>query len=536
MKLRNVSATQVETHTACPRAWHFGWVRGFKTPPTEAMQRGTHIHSGAEHARKRSMELIDTVDFTTEDAIAKTLPANDYAPYVRSMAPYLALGEEKVLVEQKIVLPTGPGLPPWLGYIDLLDDSRTLSPYLRITDHKTTSDFRYAKTPDELANNIQVVSYARYVFENGHDEDLIQVGHLYVKTQPKVPKEPKVLPVFTEIDRPQVDRVWARDLTVVEQMVRDAEVTNTDLLPATGTTNGQCKKYGGCPHRQRCGLSPESGFGKPKGTGTMSSDFLKRLQAAKGGAAAPAPAATPAAAPGAPAAAPKTAAAIAKAATPGKPATGVLPPDAPPRATAPKKAAAPPPVVEDDIEEGAEPTGAAEIAEAARAAAPSPALAAAKARAAAARAEAEALEAVAVADAAALEAAAARAIAPPAKKTRGPGKANGAAATNGHATGFELFIDCMPIKNNDGIDTTLFEDWINPIYLTLNDEVMQAKSLPDFRLLPFAEEKVMLTLAINDLVARNMPASLVVNSSAPGAKDALAVLIPHAKKITRGLR
>ena len=476
MKLKNVSATQVDTYTACPRAWHFGWPRGFKTPPTAAMQRGTHIHSAAEFTVKHN----------------GTLPTNQYAPYAEAMLPFLPIGQPKVLVEQPIRLETGPGLPPWIGYIDLLDDSRTLSPYLRITDHKTSSDFRYAKTPAELAENTQVISYAKYVFDSGHDEELVQVGHLYVHTKgDALPKRslPKVLPVFTEVGRAQVEQVWARDLGTIEEMVRAAEVENTDLLEPRGTSNGQCQKYGGCPHRARCGISasPKIGTKREKEPGTMSNNFLARMQAAAA-----------AKAGGTPSEAASVPQAVAKPVTPppaapqaAKPATGVLPPDAPSRTTPIKAKVAP-------------------------------------------------VEAPAVdprqeiidkwPDADAEQAAAAPA---PAKRPIGRPRKEKALTSD---QGFVLFIDCMPVKDTGGDTTTMFEDWINPIRLTLNDEAMKAKNLPDYRLLPFAEEKALFAIAVNEQVGGGMPAALIVNSSSPGARDALDVLIPHARLVVRGLR
>lgn len=458
MKLKNTSATQVETWTACPRAWHFQWVRGFKEPPTASMQRGTHIHAAAEFAQKNGGKL----------------PDNEWAAYARSMLPHLPIGKDKVLVEHMFTIPTGKGLPPWLGYIDLVDDSRTFTPHLRIYDYKTTSDFRYAKTPQELSENSQVSSYAKWAYENGHDEEFVQVGHLYILTAKKTPKTPRVLPVLVDIDQPQVETVWARDLVKIEDMVHAAEIANTEKLEPKGTSNGQCKKYGGCPHRSRCGITQETGFGfgKAKEAGTMSNDFLKRLQekkAATNGANAHGPVSNVSSLPKVSAKAP----------------TGVLPPDAAPRTTPVKTKA---PAVEAEIDH-AEPQGVAEVAAAAVT-----------------------------------------------KRPVGRPRKEKTAAASGD--GFALYIDCMPVKDvSADLEPTLFEDWVNPIRLSLNDETMKAKNLPDYRLLPFSEEKALFGLALNEKIGGgNMPPALIFNSSSPGARDALDVLIPHAKFVVRGLR
>jgi len=102
---------------------------------------------------------------------------------------------------------------------------------------------------------------------------------------------------------------------------------------------------------------------------------------------------------------------------------------------------------------------------------------------------------------------------------------------------FALYIDCMPTKDLDAeMEPTLFEDWVQPLVMTLNEEAMKASNLPDYRLLPFSQEKVALSLAINEAITKSMPSAIVILSSSPTAKDALGVLIPHARQVVRGLR
>jgi hypothetical protein len=364
------------------------------------------------------------------------------------MLPYMPIGQERVLTEHKFLLPTANGLPPWLGYIDLLDDSRTLTEFLRVLDYKSLSDFRYAKTPEELRKNTQVVCYARAVFEGGHDEEYVQVGHLYIKTAKKTPRKPKCLLRTVEVTREEVNAVWEKDLEIVSLCVEAAQETNADRLPAPDDP-GACNMYGGCPHRARCGLTHAAplarAFGNRKKNGKgndMADSFLEKMRKAKG-VSTPAPASEPA--------------------SEAEGNKGVLASDATGRTT-PVETSAPEP----------EPAKT--------------------------------------------------------KKTR----KTRTKKTNG--TGFALYIDCMPTKDVDSnIDPTLFEDWINPICMSLNESVQKEKSLPDYRLLPYAEEKAMFALAVKEGLSE-MPETMVINSSTPGAKDAMGVLIPHATKVVRALR
>jgi hypothetical protein len=433
----------VTTFAQCPRAWHFRWVRGFKEPPSLAQQRGNHVHKGAEHTLNNRGDILD----------------NEWGRYVESMVPHLPIGQKDILVEKKIWIDTAPGLPRWLGYIDLIDNSRTISEYLRITDHKTTSNFRYAKTPKELLEDTQLMSYARWCFVTGFEEEFIEVGHLYIKTAKKTPKKPKVKPVYITVDQGHVASIWERDLVLVEEMVRAAEIENTDLLEAKGTETGYCKKYRGCPHRSRCGLQGSvslfgNGKGNGKGTEIMTS-FLQRMKDKK-----------------------------AKANGATKPPTGVLASDAASRTTEP-----------DTEPEESEPTAA----EQKKAAAAAKKKAAADKKAAAAKKKAAAAK----------------------KKAAAPA-----------VEGFTLYINCAPVKDNSAeFSPTLFEDWLSPIVMELNETVSE-KGLSDYRHLPYAEEKALFAVAVNESL-KEMPPQMIVNSGTPGAKDALAVLIPHASLVVR---
>lgn len=92
-----------------------------------------------------------------------------------------------------------------------------------------------------------------------------------------------------------------------------------------------------------------------------------------------------------------------------------------------------------------------------------------------------------------------------------------------------LFIDCMPVKGM-GANVILFEDWVGAIATDL----AKTKQVEDYRLLPFGTGKGELAIAI-----RNAPVPsgiMIVNKMAPGADEALGVLIPKASIVVRGLK
>lgn len=293
-KWTQTSASQHSAFQRCQRYWYFGWIDKIKGPTTPAMQRGTDIHDEVEHYLKNG--AVRTSKRYTEKKL-------DYAPYVNALIPHLPEPlHPDLIVEQRIQLECGPGLPWWLGFIDIGFSGYKI---LQIRDLKSTSDFRYAKTEKELLENIQLMSYAKWVYEQGHTGP-IDLGHIYIKTEKKIVRpKPKTKVVAIEVSQGHVEDVWNREMATVAEMVDAACVSSAHDLPPTTSA---CGMYGGCPHREQCGITPEmtlSSLFKPKQKegNNMGNKFLEKMRA--------------------------------KAATKD---TGIVPPDAPSRETSPEEA------------------------------------------------------------------------------------------------------------------------------------------------------------------------------------------------------
>lgn len=315
MILRNFSATQINDFNRCQRYWHFRAVDRIVVSKTPAQQRGIDIHEDKEHYLR-----------------AGEIRESQYRRYIEWLAEiYPKPGSEQMLIEEKFVLDTPFGIP-FILYMDLGLPDR--DPPL-ITDLKTTSDFRYAKTKSELKGDTQMASYSRAFFELAPSLQEVGIGHVYLKVEKKVPKRPRksrVLPVFTTIDRHEAQLVWERDMGVCGQMIEAATVAAGDGLALPPNTNS-CSMFGGCPYQKKCGISilETSNLFKKKGT-NQKMGFMNRIKESTGKTPAPSNGQT---APAAPAAAPPTSAAEAKAK-----AKGILPEDAPPQETSDEEAAA----------------------------------------------------------------------------------------------------------------------------------------------------------------------------------------------------
>lgn len=278
--LKNFSATQIEAFKNCQRLWYFGSIEKDRRPPTPAQRRGSDIH-----------KLLENYLYT-----GNIQPhGQGYHRYIEWLVPHLPERTESLAIEQEIRLDVETGLPLPIntgklppdmfikGFIDLGVWSR-LPPL--IGDLKTTSDFRYAKTPAELRINTQLNIYTRWVLGIEPGLDKVKVGHWYLKvskTVPKTTRSKKVLPVFTEITRTANQECWERDLGVMREMEKAGYADSAQELPPN---INHCPAYGGCQYKDRCGVDVQKSlFTKPETSSKKGSimGFLDKVKATTGG-------------------------------------------------------------------------------------------------------------------------------------------------------------------------------------------------------------------------------------------------------------
>jgi len=218
------SPSQETTARACIRAWHFERVGGFREPKSASQLYGTEIH--------KQLEDVITKGLAPKDprAIAAMSNLDLHAPW-------------RVESEYKLPLYSIDGVRrEWWGAIDML----RLDP-LTIIDHKTTSDLKYAKTEYELAQDGQLLSYAKIALDMRPEVDLVRIGHHSIQTKGAV----KSKLITVEVDRAQVEARWEKSIGMflTLDVARGVDVHS---LPREGEKTGHCEAYRGCPHRERC--------------------------------------------------------------------------------------------------------------------------------------------------------------------------------------------------------------------------------------------------------------------------------------------
>lgn len=475
--MKNVSATQISAFQDCARKWYLRYVKGIETLKTNQQVLGSGIHKALELYLKTGKILDD-----------------EFKSYVEAAVPYLPAPSKDNLIELEFFLPTFDGGPKWHGFIDLLIDEDVPV----VHDHKTTSDFRYAKTPAEMERDTQLCSYAKYVQSTqikhlGSPTNVI--GRLlYLHTRRKTLEKRSML-VETTLTPTTVNAIWKRDLEIVRQMVVVREAASVEDLPPTTSS---CMKYGGCAYRTQCGLAIETNPGRKRAM-DMSS-FLERMKAQQ----------TATSGNG-------TAAVI-----PGQAGIPqIVPPDAasPITTTTATQATTEPtkrgrPQLTDAEKEVNKKKRAAErMLEKARKAQE-------EAEAAAAAATAPANPPVQIEQTPAASESAPESTPTPTQTSTPNGK------------GFSLYIDCYPVKGGDQTRAVvLFDDWITSVVHDINSEV----EVLDYRLLGFAQEKLALQAGLEKHI-ETVPPVLIVSTTSSIAKDALQTLIPHAREVVRAMR
>lgn len=222
---QHASASQVTTFARCERRWHFQSIQRIQTPSTDAQALGTAIHAELE---KYTLEGVPPTHGSAQLALGHLPPPR--APNVLA---------ERELESPELFL----GGVRFKGFIDLLDVRDELHPH--ILDFKTTSDFRYAKSSEELSNNPQLLIYAAWALECVPEIEMFTLSHLYLKSK----GTPAARLVQAKVKGSDVMPALAPVVANVERMKVAALAEKAeDLTPNWDA----CHDFGGCPFRDRC--------------------------------------------------------------------------------------------------------------------------------------------------------------------------------------------------------------------------------------------------------------------------------------------
>jgi hypothetical protein len=263
-----VSASQISAFEDCQRKWAWRTIAKISSPPTKAAALGTEVDSEQLQPYLRDGREFD---YTRESG------------YIAASAlAYLPPPQSKgLVVQKKFIMPS----PSWakrafayLGYKDLWLPVSSVLPGIKapetcqahedcrdhpelgracagsidipaVVDFKTTSDLKWAKDEEALRTDPQAVIYAmNALFET--EAPAVDLVWIYMRTRGARKAQRTHLRVYRE--------EVAERFAVVDRV--GLQIANTRAVctdPLTLPPNPDaCSKYGGCPYRDKCNLSP----------------------------------------------------------------------------------------------------------------------------------------------------------------------------------------------------------------------------------------------------------------------------------------
>ncbi len=275
VSIRPVSPSQIATWYECQRKWAWRHIAKIVLPPHKSAAQGTDTHSqleeylggGALDWSRPSAYFADSALPLLPPPLSKGMQLEHHFTF-QSAGGYIYHGYMDVVGPDSSIF---PGISSLLaeGNLDLI-------PF--VSDHKTTSNFTYAKTEADLRTDPQGVIYAKAVFSmypSAMQADLIWT---YMATK----GARKAKRVHLRVLRGDVEKEFERiELAAAEIAATHLASTNPLDLPATLSA---CGGYGGCPYRANCTdlstLNPE-GKKMSESTQSMFDALTQKLPAAE---------------------------------------------------------------------------------------------------------------------------------------------------------------------------------------------------------------------------------------------------------------
>ncbi len=242
------SPSQFATWLDCPRKWAFSRVLPGK--PNRFAELGTRVHASLEAWLRDGVELPDTV----EGAIAMSGLPHLPEPGTAIVESGFSFDRDAWIAHgfRDFVVPNDYGAVPVVG------------------DHKTTTDLKWAKTPEDLAQDPQGTIYAASaMIEFG--ADVVDLLWVYYQTREPYRSKPVRLRIYEDEVARRLEEFDAIALEM--QDVSDAPIKEIKY-------NGNaCDKYGGCPYVVECGLTSAERFGSIMIQSTLKEKLDERMKA-----------------------------------------------------------------------------------------------------------------------------------------------------------------------------------------------------------------------------------------------------------------
>ena len=223
------SVSQFKKADMCERQyWYEYGPLKRKSPPTPNQQLGTDVHDVLENHIRHQTPL-------PESRVGRIASAG--LKHLKDLG--------SIEAERDILIPMGDDGHTIICRVDM---TGLQEPY--IGDHKTTKDFKWAKSVYEVRNDVQLLTYAYAAYHETKPAD-VTVELIYYKTV-GLPVSMKVSAVVPWSD---IERNW-HELT--SKLPRLVEIRSDLTGESIVGNSAACGNYGGCYHADVCPFSPKA--------------------------------------------------------------------------------------------------------------------------------------------------------------------------------------------------------------------------------------------------------------------------------------
>lgn len=248
------SPTEIDTFELCNRKWAWRHLAKIYPPPNKSAQIGLDNHDELE-------SYIKDKEAPQSDIL---IPALEHFP----------LPGDNVVAERWIgveIVVEGETFA-FHGKIDVTDSNTKVPEFY---DLKTTGDFKWAKTTEDLEGDSQSTIYGLAILIEA-DADLVKAKWVYARTN----KPYKAYPVEVNLSKQQIfDTLKERILPTARAIKKllDEKPVAKEVEPDFTA----CGAFGGCPHRERCDASAKQKFMAIMKQGSVRKEKERKLKLVK---------------------------------------------------------------------------------------------------------------------------------------------------------------------------------------------------------------------------------------------------------------
>src|SRR5690606_21832812 len=242
------SVSQAQTFELCPRKWAYQKIDGLPDPGNEASQLGGEVHEELEEYLEKGTPI------GTDRAGKIAMSGLPHLP--PPMYPGMRIEDWFHVKIGNYQGKHGVG-----AYYRGLKDVEIRAGWKRkgvpfVSDHKTTKNFMWLKTPEDLTGGVSGVGDMQaglYAYDTMLQAvvDLVELQWTYMRTTGAPVAEPSI----TLITREQVDRIIHKLELTTAEMIRTKDEHPTALTVVQDPTG--CSAFGGCPYQGLCKLTPQ---------------------------------------------------------------------------------------------------------------------------------------------------------------------------------------------------------------------------------------------------------------------------------------